>query len=404
MLKKRWIYVFCGFMVFLFLGAALAWSVFVVPIETLYGWTRSQTSLAFTINVLCFSVGSILAGILSKHMTHSTLLKVAAVVMLIGFFGASLITQPWHLYVTYGFIVGTAIGMGYNCVLSTVPSWLPDKSGTVTGMLLMGYSLSTAIFGPVLNSLISSVGIVNTFRILGIICCVGIFLGSILIRKPTVQEMEKLPKPAKNSNVSSREVETKDMVKLPIYWIYFFVSVLFAGGGMIVLNHCSPILTESFAVTAAFAAIVVSMTSITNGVGRFLWGIVYDKIGVVKSLMVVAIIFVVSSTGMYISFLAGLTYVFIFFVCALMLSYAGNAIMMPANLRKMFGDQNYSMNYSIFGISSIFISTFPTIIGNVQVATGSYNLPLLFEVVVSIIALFVGVLVIKMYNNYIKES
>ena len=156
MLKKRWIYVFCGFMVFLFLGAALAWSVFVVPIETLYGWTRSQTSLAFTINVLCFSVGSILAGILSKHMTHSTLLKVAAVVMLIGFFGASLITQPWHLYVTYGFIVGTAIGMGYNCVLSTVPSWLPDKSGTVTGMLLMGYSLSTAIFGPVLNSLISS--------------------------------------------------------------------------------------------------------------------------------------------------------------------------------------------------------------------------------------------------------
>ena len=403
MLKKRWIYVVSGFVVCLFLGAALAWSVFVVPIETLYGWTRSQTSLAFTINVLCFSVGSILTGVLSKHTSYSTILKITGLTLLIGFVGTSLVSAPWQLYLTYGIIVGTAIGMGYNAVLSTSPAWTPEKSGTATGFLLMGYSLSTAIFGPVLNSLISLVGIVNTFRILGIVSCVGICLGSLLIRKPNEEESKQLPQVQKTEKASKVDVDSSTMVKKPIFWVDFIVSILFAGGGLIVLNHCSPFLTEGFAVTSTFAALVVSMTSITNGVGRFFWGMIYDKIGIVKSFIVIGAFFVVSSVGMFVSFNMGAMYLFIIFICGLMISYAGNAICMPANVRALFGDTNFSMNYSIFGISSIFMSMFPTIIGNVQSMTGSYNLPILILVGVAIAAILILLVFIKLYKKNYTE-
>lgn len=147
LLKKRWLYIFAGFAVLLFMGCGLAWSIFMVPIEAQFGWSRSETSLAFTINILCFSVGSILTGILSKNFSYSTLLKLSAIMMGVGFLLTSMIGSIWQLYITYGLIVGTGIGLGYNCVISACPLWLPEKSATATGLLLMGYALSTAILG-----------------------------------------------------------------------------------------------------------------------------------------------------------------------------------------------------------------------------------------------------------------
>ena len=399
-LKKRWIYVLSGFAVFLFLGVSLAWSIFVVPIETLFGWSRSTTSLAFTINILCFSVGSIAAGILSNRVSYSNLLKLAAIILCLGFIGTSLIATPWQLYLTYGVVVGTSIGMGYNCILSTVPTWLPEKSATATGILLMGYALSTAIFGPILNSLISSVGIVATFRILAIVCGAGIFIGSFMIRKPTIQEMDQLPTASGGSgNTSSVDVDTAGMIKKPIFWVYFLLSTMFAGGGMAIVNHASPMLTEGLAVTSAFAATVVSMTSITNGVARFLWGMIYDKLGIVKSIIIIGAIYVVSSVGMVISFTAGNTVLFIASICLLMLTYAGNAVTIPSITRGLFGNKNFSLNYSVVGINAVLISFFPTIIGNVQVATGTYTLPLIIILGIAIGAAVVAMLMIALYKK-----
>lgn len=67
--RKRILKLIAVFLCCLCLGVTLAWSLFVVPIETLNGWTRRQTS--FAINTLFFSVGSILTGILSKKISFS---------------------------------------------------------------------------------------------------------------------------------------------------------------------------------------------------------------------------------------------------------------------------------------------------------------------------------------------
>lgn len=71
--KKRAQKLAFGFPVLLFMGVSLAWSVFVVPIEHYFGWTRSQTSLAFTINIIFFAIGSVTAGNLSKHFSFHQL-------------------------------------------------------------------------------------------------------------------------------------------------------------------------------------------------------------------------------------------------------------------------------------------------------------------------------------------
>ncbi len=55
---RRYVYLVLNFVILLLLGIAYAWSIFVGPLENAYGWTRMQTSLAFTILMVGFSGGS----------------------------------------------------------------------------------------------------------------------------------------------------------------------------------------------------------------------------------------------------------------------------------------------------------------------------------------------------------
>lgn len=398
-LKKRWIYIINGFIVLLFMGCSLAWSIFVVPLETAFSWTRDQTSLAFTINILCFSVGSVLAGILSKNLSFSALLKIAAIMMCCGFLGTSFVSSVWQLYMTYGIIVGTGIGMGYNCVISACPLWLPEKTATATGMLLMGYALSTAIFGPVLNKLIESIGIIYTFRTLAVVCGVGIFLGSFMLKSPSVKEIEMLPHVERNQGKKSYNVITSEMVKMPIFWIYYLITALFGGIGLVIINHCSPILVEGLAANAGFAAMVVSIISISNGISRLLWGIVFDKIGVKKSLLLIACCFTIACLGMYFSFILHTTLLFVVCACLLLFSFGGNAITCPSIIRELFGHRTFSLNYSVVSTGSIINSLFPSIAGMVQVATKGYTSPLLLLVAVSAFTLLIVILFSRLYHQ-----
>ena len=399
LLKKRYIYVISGIVVLLLLGCSQAWSIFVVPIETLFGWSRSQTSLAYTVNFLCMSFGSIMCGILSKKMSYSHLIKLVGILIFLGFFGCSLVSTPWQLYITFGLLVGVAVGMGYNSIMSSVPLWLPEKSATATGTLLVGYALSTAIFGPLLNRLIESIGILYTFKILSIICGIGIFLSGFIIRKPKDEELEILPKATINSFYSKNEYTTKEMVRKPIFYIYFIMNILIAGGATTMINHSSPMMIEGLLMTSALSAIIVSMGSISNGIARFFFGMIFDKIGLKKSVLVVSGIYLVASLGLFTSFSINNSTLFIIFFCMFMLCYAGNAVSIPTITRILFGNKNFSLNYSIVNLTCIFTSVIPTFMGTVQTMTGSYQLPLFFLVCMSILAMFFTLMLIREYQK-----
>src|SRR5215813_1883958 len=59
---NRWRVVVGGVSMNLALGSLYAWSVFVLPLEQEFGWTRSQTSWVYTIAVVVFATSFVLAG------------------------------------------------------------------------------------------------------------------------------------------------------------------------------------------------------------------------------------------------------------------------------------------------------------------------------------------------------
>lgn len=397
-MNSRYRYIMIGFATLLFMGVGLAWSIFVVPVETLFGWTRAQTSLVFTINILCFSVGSILAGVLSKHFKYQHILKLAAILIALGFILSGSVKEVWQLYLTYGVIAGSGIGMGYNCIISSCPIWMPEKSATATGLLLMGYALSTAIFGPVLNTLINSVGIVNTFRILGALCGSCIFFFSFFIRIPTLEEASQLPQAPKKST-SKESIITSDMIKMPVFWVYLVISMIFAGVGLVITNHNAPILTEDLLMSASSASLIISIVSITNGVARFCWGMLFDKLGVQKCITMIGVFSILTIGGVYLGYQTKSLVLYIISACLVMVVYGGNATTSPAIIRSLFGNRTFSLNFSVASLNAIPASFIPTIIGSLQTINNSYSLP--FILLLGVCVLNFGLVMI--FNKQVKK-
>lgn len=63
---QRRFYLLNGVFAMLCAGAAYAWGVFVIPLENQFGWLRTETSIAFTLNIMFFSLGNIATGVMSR--------------------------------------------------------------------------------------------------------------------------------------------------------------------------------------------------------------------------------------------------------------------------------------------------------------------------------------------------
>ena len=73
----------------------------------------------------------------------------------IGVFLASFSAHKlWWLYLTYGVIGGTGLGMGYIVPISVLVKWFPDRRGLITGIAVGGFGAGSLIAAPVAHSLI----------------------------------------------------------------------------------------------------------------------------------------------------------------------------------------------------------------------------------------------------------
>src|SRR5437899_4093577 len=183
-MMNRWRVVIGGMSMNLALGSLYAWSVFVLPLEKEFRWTRAQTSWVFTIAVVTFALTFILAGRIQDKLGPRPCALIGALLVSIGFFLASMTTSLIFLYVVFGLIVGAGNGFGYATPIPVASKWFPDKRGLVVGLMVGGYGASSAIIGPIATRLIGSFGWRPTFQILAGLFFVMTMIGTALLRNP----------------------------------------------------------------------------------------------------------------------------------------------------------------------------------------------------------------------------
>ena len=276
---RRWLYAGLGVALLFFQGLIYAWSVFMPPLEAEFGWSRSETSLAFSICLSMFCLGGLGAGMLSRRRPPGFAVLLASLCMGAGFGLAARAESLPVLYLGYGGLAGFGVGMSYNAILSTMLKWFPDKPGLVSGIMLMGFGAGALLLGPACSRLEAAFGWRAVFSGLGLFYFALYCLASRLVAAPPEGLAFPRPRAAKSGfRESGGEVSTGQMVRRRSFRLYFAWAASMGAAGYILIGHAVP-LAASLGVSPAGAAFLAGIISMFNGLGRILGGLSYDAFG-----------------------------------------------------------------------------------------------------------------------------
>src|SRR5436305_6843272 len=183
---NRWVIAIAGVFLQIALGAVYAWSVFRIPLSKQFGWSISQVTFTFTISIFVLGFAAFFGGLWMNRKGPRLVALTGGVLYGLGVFLASFSANKlWWLYLSYGFIGGMGLGLGYIVPVAVLVKWFPDKRGLITGIAVGGFGAGALVTAPVASSLIRSVGVLHTFSYLGIAyLIVGVIAGSFLKNPP----------------------------------------------------------------------------------------------------------------------------------------------------------------------------------------------------------------------------
>ncbi len=387
----RWLYALVGLVVLLFAGFVYGWSIFAAPIGADFPqWSKAQLSLTFTICMACFCLGGFFAGNLSKRVNIRVNVYLSAVLFLAGFFLVSRTNSLPMLYTSYGVLCGFGSGFAYNAVMSTMTKWFPERQGLISGILLMGFGSSSMILGSVFTSVTPAVpgGWRNTFLMMGVVIAVVLVVGSFFFKLPPsgIAPAAK----AKAVDETARDFAPSEMVRTGSFWLFFLWAILISGIGLAVISQAKPFAAEiGVGVDVSVITLVVGFISICNGLGRVIFGGLFDKLG---WRLTMTLVNAVSLAGVLVLAGALFTKSFPLVVAGFIvtgLAYGGAPTMGSAFIGKFFGQKNYPVNFSIGNMNLLVASFSGTLAGGLYDAGGNYISTLVVLFVCSVAAFIV---------------
>ena len=369
-MTNRWRVVVGGVSMNLALGSFYAWSVFVLPLEKEFGWTRSQTSWVYTIAVIVFASTFVLAGRIQDRRGPRACALAGAVLVSAGFFISSFTTSLWFLYAAFGVLVGAGNGFGYSTPMPVASKWFPDRRGLVVGLMVGGYGAGSAIIGPIATNLITSVGWRPTFRLLAVVFLVMGLVGAWLLENPPQGYRPDGWTPPAGAALK-RDYSTQEMLRTPQFYGLWVAFALGTTAGQMAISQLVPF-ARSAGLGAAVATLALPVTAAGNAGGRILSGWLSDALGRVTTLRVMVLVSAVAMPALFIW--RAQPILFFVLVACVYWCYGTQLSVFASATADMYGTRSLGMNYGVlfsaWGAAGIFG---PMIAGRVFDTFGDYR-------------------------------
>jgi MFS family permease len=156
---SRWMVPPAALCIHLCIGQAYAFSVFNLPMTKLIGvaksapddWKLTDEGWIFSIAIVFLGVSAAVFGRWVEEGGPRRAMFAAALCFSGSFFISAFLVsihELWLIYLGYGVLGGTGLGIGYISPVSTLMKWFPDRPGMATGMAIMGFGGGAMIAAP----------------------------------------------------------------------------------------------------------------------------------------------------------------------------------------------------------------------------------------------------------------
>lgn len=371
MRQNRWWIAVAGTVAMACLGTVYSWSIFTQPLIASFGWSNTTTTWAFALAIFFLGVGAIVGGRWQDRSGPTVVAVTGLVLWGLGNVLAGLGTArlgDWWMYLTYGVIGGIGLGLGYITPVAAVTKWFPDKRGLGSGMVVMGFGLGAFFYNNIVKAVpsfaaasreaarilagggggpgaarLSPAGVAAVMNVMLVSGIVFAVLGGIcaaFLRNPPAGYTR--PGAVAAAAASGRDYPPSEAMRTPQFWMLWFMLFLNVTAGILFISNAVPIMRELTGVSPAVALGIYGFIALFNGIGRFFWGAVSDRIG-----RNWAYILIYGSQVLIFFFVGGLHALPIVatLFAVVLLCYGGGFGTMPSFTADYFGTKYMGVNY-----------------------------------------------------------
>src|SRR5256885_16609282 len=368
----RWPVLVGGGLLNVALGTYYAWSVFVPALEREFGWTRPQTSLVATIDMVMLASMFMVAGLLQDRIGPRTVATIGGLLFSLGLFLASFTHSLGWLYATWGVMVGAGLGFGYLAPITVGSKWFPDHRCVVNGLAIGIFAAGSGIFGPIAGIFVERVGWRMTFQLMAGLFFLFTMTGAYLLKNPPDGYTVPVP-----HNVSPRrprmyvDMPTSQVLRMPMFYVLWFAYALGTTAGTMVISQLVPF-ARAAGLGAREAGFAITVGAVGSASGRFFSGWLSDHLGRLSTLRTIIVLSMLATPLLYIertNILLFYALLFIVYYC-----YGTQLSVYTALAGDFYGPKYLATNYGLLLLAWGFAGVLGPVIGSrVFASTGTYQ-------------------------------
>lgn len=276
-------------------GSVYAFSLFAPSMADACHVTLSQMQYAFSLSIFFLGMGAAFFGpIVEKNPSKAGFIASTLYVLGMGAVSAGLKLGNYMLVlVGYGVLNGLGQGIAYLAPVKALIMWFPKHKGIAAAISIVSFGLGSTLCTWLAKMLIGSLSLCQFFCVLAILYCVMMDVGSLLLKKPDVEQMNGKMFPEKFSYA-------KLLVDKMFWhsWLFMFLNIT-AG---LALIGCSASIFKDAGISQQTIVILMMLAGIFNGSFRLIFAWASDflkvRIDVWAVISLLSIMFMVAA-GFY---------------------------------------------------------------------------------------------------------
>jgi OFA family oxalate/formate antiporter-like MFS transporter len=385
---RAWTVAFAGLGINLALGVLYSWSVIAKTLtkpvaEQGWAWSAGQASLPYAVAVGIFAIAMVFAGRAQDRFGPRIVATIGGALCGIGMLVSSLATasNPLPIILGFGVLTGIGIGLGYAAATPAAVKWFsPSRKGLITGIVVAGFGLASVYIAPLTSWLLHTQQVSGTFRILGMAFLVVTVGLAQLLRNPPAGYVPAAPeKAASRLTLADRagapsavpqDYEWSEMVRTRQFVLLWLMYAFAAFAGLMIIGHMAKIAAlQLTGIDLGF--VLVAVLALGNASGRVVAGVVADRLGGIRTMLIV---FVLQAVMMGILAASATPLTLIPIAAVVGFCYGANLSLFPSTTAGYFGTKNLGVNYGLvftaWGVGGVFGSLTA---GSIVDRTGSYG-------------------------------